>query len=37
VQNYIARQKEHHQRKSFRDELIEFLRANEVEFDEKYL
>jgi REP element-mobilizing transposase RayT len=37
VQNYIARQREHHQRKSFRDELIEFLRANEVEFDERYL
>ncbi|HKX32503.1 MAG TPA: IS200/IS605 family transposase [Blastocatellia bacterium] len=36
VQEYIARQKEHHQQKSFRDELIEFLQANGVEFDERY-
>jgi len=37
VQQYIARQPEHHQRKSARDELIEFLRANGCEFDERYL
>jgi len=37
VQEYIARQKEHHQRQSFRDEFIEFLRANGVEFDVGYL
>ena len=37
VQQYIARQPEHHQRKSAREELIEFLRANGCEFDERYL
>jgi putative transposase len=37
VQNYIARQKEHHQKKSFRDEFIELLEANGIEYDEKYL
>lgn len=37
VRNYIARQQEHHQKKSFRDEFIGFLKANSVEFDERYL
>lgn len=37
VQNYIARQKEHHLIKSFRDEFIEFLQASGLEFDERYL
>jgi len=37
VQDYIARQKEHHQKKSFRDEFIEFLKANGIEYDERYL
>jgi len=37
VQNYIARQREHHQKRSFRDEFAAFLRANGVEFDERYL
>lgn len=37
VQNYIARQKEHHQKQSFRDEFIEFLKANGIEYDEKYI
>jgi REP element-mobilizing transposase RayT len=37
VQDYIARQKEHHQKKSFRDEFIEFLEANGIEYNEKYL
>ena len=37
VRNYIARQKEHHQRISFRDEFIQFLRANEIEYDERYV
>jgi len=30
VRHYIARQKEHHQRISFRDEFIEFLKVNEL-------
>ncbi len=37
VQNYIARQKEHHQKKSSRDEFIEFLKLNGIEFEKWYL
>ena len=37
VQDYIARQKEHHQKQTFRDEFIEFLKANGIEYDEKYI
>ena len=37
VSEYIARQKQHHQKISFRDEFIQFLIANEIEFDERYL
>jgi REP element-mobilizing transposase RayT len=37
VQDYIARQKEHHQKRSFRDEFIAFLKANGVEYDERYI
>jgi len=34
--HYIARQKQHHQKTSFRYEFIQFLIANEIEFDERY-
>lgn len=34
---YIRNQREHHRVKSFQDELRAFLKAYEVEFDEKYL
>jgi REP element-mobilizing transposase RayT len=37
VSEYIARQKQHHQKICFRDEFIQFLIANEIEFDERYL
>jgi REP element-mobilizing transposase RayT len=37
VRDYIARQKEHHQNRSFQDEFSEFLEANGIEYDEKYL
>ncbi|MBI3650921.1 MAG: IS200/IS605 family transposase [Acidobacteria bacterium] len=37
VRNYIANQEKHHQKRSFRDEFLAFLQANEIEFDEKYL
>jgi REP element-mobilizing transposase RayT len=37
VRDYIARQKEHHQRVSFRDEFMQFLKANGIEYDERYL
>jgi hypothetical protein len=33
----IARQKEHHQVVSFRDEFIQFLRANGIEYDERFI
>jgi len=37
VRRYIARQKEHHRRTSFRDEFIHFLKANGLKYDERYL
>jgi putative transposase len=38
VKEYIANQEKHHQKiGSFRDEFIKLLRANKIEFDEKYL
>jgi len=37
VGKYIARQKEHHKKVSFRDEFIQFLKANGIEHDERYL
>ena len=37
VRRYIAGQKEHHQRVSFHDEFIRFLKANGIEYDERYL
>ncbi len=39
VQNYIANQEEHHKKYNygFRGEFIKILRANDVEFEEKYL
>lgn len=37
VVNYIKNQKEHHKKKSFKEEYIAFLKKFEVEFDEKYV
>ena len=37
VRNYIANQEERHRTKTFREELIEFLEAAEVDYDPKYL
>jgi REP element-mobilizing transposase RayT len=37
VRRYIARQKEHHSRVSFRDEFIRYLKENGIEYDERYL
>jgi hypothetical protein len=34
---YIARQDEHHRKKSFADEYRELLLRHEIQFDEKYL
>src|ERR1043165_1037539 len=35
--NYIANQKKHHQKKTFREEYLEFLEEFDIEFNEKYL
>ena len=37
VYSYIRRQEEHHRKKSFQEEYLEFLRESGIEFDEKYL
>jgi len=37
VQRYLARQKEHHSGVSFRDEFILFLKANGIEYDERFI
>jgi len=34
---YIAEQKNHHRKRSFQDEYLEFLRKNRIAFDERYL
>lgn len=34
---YIGNQEAHHQRKTFREEYVDFLRKHEIEFDERYL
>ena len=37
VHGYIAKQEEHHQRRTFEDELVSLLKKNEIAFEEKYL
>lgn len=37
VINYIRNQQEHHKKKNFKEELIEFLNNYQVEYNEKYL
>jgi putative transposase len=37
VRRYIVRQKEHHEKVSFRDEFIQFLKDNGIEYDERYV
>ena len=37
VREYIRRQKEHHTNVSFRDEFIQFLKANGIEYDERFV
>ncbi len=37
VKDYIARQEEHHRRRSFQEEYRELLRLSGVDFDERYL
>ncbi len=37
VEKYISRQEEHHRKRTFRDELLEFLEKSGVSYDERYL
>ena len=37
VIKYIARQKEHHSRKTFQDEFRAYMVSNKIEFDERYV
>ncbi len=37
VMNYIKNQEEHHKTKAFKEEYLEFLKENEVEYKEEYL
>ena len=37
VMKYIQNQREHHRRKTFQEEYLEILRANGIEYDERYL
>lgn len=37
VYNYILNQEQHHKKKTFKEEYIEFLKKFEVEYEEKYL
>jgi putative transposase len=37
VRRYITRQKQHHRKISFRDEFIQFLKANSIQFDERFV
>ena len=37
VVKYILNQKEHHRKRTFKDEYLEFLKTNEIKYNEKYL
>lgn len=37
LKKYIAGQEEHHRKVSFQDELRQFLRRYQIEFDERYI
>jgi REP-associated tyrosine transposase len=37
VKRYLSKQKEHHRKKSFQEELIQFLKAYGIEYDERYV
>ena len=37
VVRYIANQEEHHRKRTFQEEYIEFLVRYEIEYDERYL
>ncbi len=37
VVEYIAKQREHHQSRTFEEEFVKFLKKHDVEYDSKYL
>lgn len=37
VYNYILNQEKHHQKKTFKDEYLEFMKKFDISFEEKYL
>ncbi len=37
VMDYIKRQKEHHRKKTFKEEFIEFLEIHNIEYDVRYI
>jgi REP-associated tyrosine transposase len=37
VYEYISRQPEHHKKRSFREELLAFLKKHEIAYDERYV
>jgi len=37
VKNYISTQKEHHRNKTFKEEYLELLKENEIEYDERFV
>ncbi|HEY3129233.1 MAG TPA: transposase [Acidobacteriota bacterium] len=37
VRRYIARQKQHHKRMCFQEELLQLLNKHRVQYDERYL
>ena len=37
LKRYVSKQKQHHRKKSFQEELIQFLRAYGLEYDKRYL
>jgi REP element-mobilizing transposase RayT len=37
VKDYLARQAEHHRKKTFQEEFVAFLRRHGIEFDERHL
>ena len=37
VKNYIANQAEHHRKRTFQEEFVEFLQRHSIEYDDRYL
>ena len=37
VREYVRNQEEHHRKRTFQEEYLEFLERMEIEYDERYL